>query len=299
MKRFFGWIFIMALFACSPLRGTVKTADEYRILTCNIRITGLPEDAPFHERVWENRRDLCVKTILERRPDFFCTQEVIYDSYKYLKQKCKGYTSYGFVGPEMDLFSSGYHFIGKNVIFFRTDRFEFVASGCYWLSDKPLIGGSMSWGTTRARHCNWVRLRDKKTGKEIRIIDVHLDHKVDSARKEQIKMVLEESAQYNPKMPQVICGDFNAGIESAPIKYIHAQEGWKEMYETVHGIGESGFSYHGFLGEKYKPSKLNHRIDFIFYRGDIEVLDAQYVKNHEGIKYPSDHYYIQSDFKFK
>ena len=156
----------------------------HRVMTCNIRITGLEADAPYPERVWENRRDLCVETILSRRPDIICLQEVIYDSYAYLKEKLRGYVPYGFAGPEMDPYTEGYHFIGKNVIFFRRDRYEFVSAGCYWLSETPLIGGSCSWNTTRARHCNWVRLRDKRSGRELRVLDVHLDHKSDEARRE-------------------------------------------------------------------------------------------------------------------
>lgn len=209
--------------------------DIHRVMTCNIRITGLEADASYSERVWENRRDLCVETILSRRPDIICLQEVIYDSYAYLKEKLRGYVPYGFAGPEMDPYTEGYHFIGKNVIFFRRDRYEFVSAGCYWLSETPLIGGSCSWNTTRARHCNWVRLRDKRSGRELRVLDVHLDHKSDEARREQIRMVMDECAQYAPDFPQILCGDFNAGIDSAPIGYIRTVDGWREMYESVHG----------------------------------------------------------------
>ena len=278
---------------------TSQAQKSYTLMTCNIRITGLDADAPYPERTWEGRRELCVNTILKRKPDVFCLQEVIYDSYAYFKEHCKDYVAFGFEGPEMYSFSTGYHGIGKNVIFYRRDRFNVEGAGCYWLSEQPLIGGSMSWGTTRARHCNWLRLRDKRSGKEMRILDVHLDHKVDSARRNQIKMVLEECSQYADNFPQIICGDFNAGITSAPIKYIRTQEGWREMYETVHGLKEAGYSYHAFMGTEYKPSKPKRRIDFIFYRGNIEVEDAQYVKDHQGKVWPSDHYFIETKFNIK
>lgn len=280
------------------LQAKAEGPSIYKIMTCNIRITGLPDDAAFPERIWKNRRDVSVNTILSKNPDIFCMQEVIYDSYKYFKEKFKDYTSYGFAGPEMDPFTSGYHFIGKNVIFFRTARFELVGSGCYWLSETPLVAGSSSWGTARARHCNWVRLRDKRTGKEFRILDIHLDHKSDSARRKQIKMVTDECSQYAPQFPQIVCGDFNAGIESAPIKYIRTVEGWKEMLETIYGLKELGFSYHGFKGEDFEKKK-NQRIDFMFYRGAMDILDAQYVKDHKGKIYPSDHYFLMANFKIK
>ena len=272
-----------------------RPAGEYRIMTCNIRITGLEEDAPYPERVWENRRNLCVKTIKDRNPDFFCLQEVIYDSYSWFVDKFgKDYYYFGFIGPEMDPWTEGYHFIGKNVIFFKKSRFEWVSSGTYWLSETPTIAGSMSWGTNRARHCNWVRIRDKKTGQELRLVNTHLDHKSDPARREQIKMVVEECGQYPSWMPQILCGDFNAGIESAPIQFIRTKEDWKEMYEDIHGQGEAGRTYHGFLGEEKGPG---HRIDFIFHKGPVETLDATVIKDHDGPRYPSDHYFVVADFR--
>lgn len=274
--------------------GARRPSGEYRIMTCNIRITGLEEDAPYPERVWENRRDYCVKTIKKQDPDMFCLQEVIYDSYSWFVDKFgKEYYHFGFIGPEMDSWTEGYHFIGKNVIFFKKSRFELVSSGCYWLSETPTIAGSMSWGTNRARHCNWVRLRDRKTGREFRLLDTHLDHKSDPARREQIKMVVEECDQYPEGMPQILCGDFNAGIQSAPIQFIRTRKEWKEMYEDIHGQGEAGRTYHAFLGEEKGPGS---RIDFIFHRGPVEVTDAQIIKDHEGKMFPSDHYFIVADF---
>ena len=270
-----------------------RPAGEYRIMSCNIRITGLPDDAPYPERIWENRRNFCVATVLGRQPDIFCLQEVIYDSYDYFREKATKYAAFGFVGPEMDPYSEGYHLIGKNVIFFRKDRYELVGSGCYWLSDEPLIGGSMSWGTNRARHCNWVRLRDRRTGRDLRILDTHLDHKSDSARREQIKIIVRECAQYDSAFPQILCGDFNADTSSAPITYIHAQDGWAEMYEDMHNGDASVPTFHAFRG----PDHRGHHIDFIFHRGHVRTLSCDIVKDHKGNMYPSDHYFLDATFK--
>lgn len=290
------------LFACllAALLSTVsagakRPAGNYRIMTCNIRITGLEEDAPYPERVWENRRDLCIKTIKKQDPDMFCLQEVIYDSYSWFRKKFgKDYYCFGFEGPEMDPWTEGYHYIGKNVIFFKKSRFDWVSSGSYWLSENPTIAGSMSWGTNRARHCNWVRIRDRKTGRELRIINTHLDHKSDSARLEQMKMIVEECGQYSPDLPQILCGDFNSGIENAPVRLLRSDETWSEMYEDIHGKAEAGFTYHGFKGEGRKKGR---RIDFIFHKGPVEVTAAEMVKDHEGKVYPSDHYFIMADFR--
>lgn len=185
-----------AMAAGKGLSRDPQEKGTHRIMTCNIRITGLPEDAKKPGCTWEERREVCRDVILAQKPDIICLQEVIYDSNEYMKKELKGYTSFGFAGPEMDPFTEGYHFIGKNVIFFLTSKYEMLGAGCYWLSEEPLIGGTVSWGTTRARHCNYLRLRDKKTGEEFRIIDTHLDHKSDNARREQARMLAEEAGQY-------------------------------------------------------------------------------------------------------
>ena len=213
--------------AARPASGQPAT----RVMTCNVRITGLPEDETAGRR-WEDRRDACLKAIRMYRPDVICMQEVIYDSYNYFKEKFSDYVAYGFAGPEMDPYTEGYHFIGKNVIFFSKKRYEFVSSGCYWLSETPLAAGSCSWNTMRARHCNWVRLRDRKSGAEFRVLDIHLDHKSDDARREQMKMIVGECAQYADGFPQVICGDFNSGIENAPVACLR-DAGWQEAYEAA------------------------------------------------------------------
>lgn len=272
------------------VRGAEKPATT-RVMTCNVRVTGLPEDEQ-PGRKWESRRDVCREVIRSYKPDIICMQEVVYDSYDYFKQQFSDYVAFGFVGPEMDPFTEGYHYISKNVIFFSKKRYEFISAGNYWLSETPLLAGSCSWNTNRARHCNWVRLRDKKTGVEFRVLDTHLDHKSDDARREQMKMIVEECAQYAADFPQILCGDFNSGIENAPILCLR-QAGWKEAYEEEHGVVEAGNTYHGFMGQEYKKSK--RRIDFVFLRGDVEASSAEIVRDELRGIYPSDHYFLTTD----
>ena len=64
------------------------------------------------------------------------------------------------------------------------------------------------------------------------------------------------------------------------------------------GGGETGFTAQAFKCEEYKPKK-SHRIDFIFYRGDVEVCDAEIVRDRKGAMYPSDHYFLFSEFTLR
>lgn len=264
----------------------------HRVMSCNIRITGLDADKDTPGQ-WESRRDVCRDVILAQKPDIICMQEVIYDSYAYMKKELKGYTGFGFEGPEMDPYTEGYHFIGKNVIFFKSSRYEVTGSGCYWLSEDPLTAGSCSWNTTRARHCNWLRLKDRKTGEEFRVMDIHLDHKTEEARQEQTKLAIRESSQYAEDFPQILCGDFNSGPKQAAAGFLR-EAGWKDVYESL-GNAETN-SFHGFKGENYKKNKK--RIDFIFTHGSVVPVFCTMIRDSIGGVMPSDHYFMMADLKF-
>ena len=287
-------IFLLAIItSCANRNNNNTMSNTHRIMTCNIRITALPQDS-LPGRLWADRRDVIVKVIRDKNPDILCFQEVIYDSYNYLRNKFSDYATFGFEGPEMDSYTNGYHYIGKNVIFYRMSRYDLISSGTYWLSEKPLIGGSISWNSVRARHCNWIRLKDKKTGKQFRVLNIHLDHKNDTARTEQLNLVIRESAQYSPDFPQILCGDFNSGWTHNTVKNLLQAE-WIEMYDTVHQHKKSGFTYHAFKGSKYQTKRL--RIDFIWSHGSVNPVKAEIIRDKIDGVYPSDHYFVLSEFE--
>ncbi|MCH5173177.1 MAG: endonuclease/exonuclease/phosphatase family protein [Bacteroidales bacterium] len=269
-----------------------SSQSTHNVMTCNIRITGLDADEVDGRR-WDDRKDVCLKVIKSRKPDIICMQEVIYESYGYMKKKLSDYMAFGFEGPEMDPWTDGYHLIGKNVIFFSRKRYELVAAGSYWLSETPLIGGSISWESSRARQCNWVRLRDRKTGREFRVLDTHLDHINSLAKTRQAEVIAGEAAQYAADFPQLLFGDFNTGIKDEPYA-IFTAAGWQDAYEMVHGHEETGFTAHGWRLDRPK----GRRIDFIYTRGGVEALEAEIVKDAPGGIYPSDHYFVYAKLKF-
>lgn len=270
---------------------SVKDGKTHRIMSCNIRVALDEDEAKGFG--WSNRKNVCEKIIKSYEPDIFCLQEVIKVQYLDLKEAFPDYTVFGFEGPDMDAYPEGYHGIAKNIIFFSKKRYELVSAGCYWLSETPLIAGSKSWETARARHCNWVRIRDKTTSKEFRVLDLHLDHVTQPAREKQIDVVMAESVQYEPQFPQLLAGDYNADMKNNVIKLIKAS-GWSDTFSEVKGDMEPGRTTHHFQGPKVKPGK-NGRIDFIFSRGPIRTVSSEIVKDEVNGVYPSDHYFIYAD----
>lgn len=264
----------------------------HKVLSCNIRVA-LPEDEAKGVG-WPQRKAICIEVIKKQKPHIICLQEVLKIQAEDLKKAFPKFQLLGFDGPEMDAHKEGYHGIAKNPIMFSTERYELINAGGYWLSETPLVAGSKSWDTARARHANWVRLKDKTSGKEFRVVNLHLDHVSGKAKIEGAKMVVEESAQYQIDFPQLLTGDFNTRFDSEVFKAVRGH-GWKESYETVHGAGEAGHTGHEFQGVKYDKAATKGRIDYIWYRGDIKPTAAAVVKDAVGGKYPSDHFFLGAE----
>ncbi len=269
-----------------------KNTALHRILCCNIRVA-LPEDeAAGHG--WPQRKALCAKVLHQYKPDIICLQEVLRIQNEDLKKAFPGFVSFGFEGPEMDTGDNTYQGIAKNPIFFSGKRYELLSSGGYWLSETPLIAGSKSWDTARARNANWVRLRDKATGKDFRISNLHLDHESQFAREEQIKLVLSEAGQYHPQYPQILTGDFNSN-PSNNVYALVTSGGWQDTYVQTNPDAESEPTFHGFKGANYERKEDAARIDFIFTLGKVKPAHSEIVKDHEEELYPSDHYFVLAD----
>lgn len=279
-------------FARESSIASAKTG-AHRVLTCNIRVA-LDEDEAKGVG-WSARRDICLKVIGSKKPDIICLQEVLKVQADDFRKHFSSFQLFGFDGPEMDAHPTGYHGIAKNPILFSKDRYELLTGGTYWLSGTPLVAGSKSWETARARHANWVRLREKKTGKELRIVNLHLDHVSAEAKIQQAKMVVDESAQYQPDFIQILTGDFNTKFESKVLESVR-NGGWKESYETIHGQKEAGHTGHEFQGTNYSKASTKGRIDYIWYRGNIKPTSAVIIKDAVNGKFPSDHFFLQADF---
>lgn len=296
-RNAFAWLAFLAVALFQPLLSGASASGSHTVLSCNVRVA-LPQDDEAGNG-WAVRKDFCAEVIRSRNPDIVCYQEVLRVQNEDLKKYFPEYTFFGFEGPEMDANPVGYHGIAKNVIMFSTKRYELVTGGGYWLSETPHLPGSSSWESARPRQINWVRLKERATGVEFRVLNAHLDHKAQTARMGQIKMIVEESALYPAEFPQIFAGDFNAGGDN-PVHEVIKQGGWKDSYELMHPAGYRGFTAHAFLGpdraKKLKPERLlkNLRIDYIFIRGAASATDADVITDSRNGKYPSDHYFISA-----
>lgn len=264
-----------------------------RVLTANIRVDLKEDEAKGLG--WLQRKKLCFEVIKSYQPDVVCFQEVFYQQAIDLRKEFSEYYFLGYDGPEMDGVTV-YAGIAKNPIMFKKKRFDLLSAGTYWLSETPNLAGSLSWDTARARHVNYVRLKDVASGKEFRVVNTHLDHKSQLAREKQVDVILGDVNQYQANFPQIFSGDFNAGVDNPAIKDIVANQ-FVDVYATLNNGIEPGATAHGFLGDNYAQEKKTkgRRIDFIFTKGNISATRCSLIKDKKNGLYPSDHYFMYAD----
>ena len=254
--------------------------DEMTIMSTNVRYIAYDD---FFKRAWFYRADLIAEDIDSVKPDIIGFQEATPVHYSYLQKIMVGYDNEMAYRDEFVL-SEGCP------IFWRTDRFEKINSGSFWLSETPEVM-SKDWGSEHYRICVYVILRDLNTGKEFAVFNTHLDHTSDEARINGIQVVLDKISEFGD-LPAYLMGDLNAKENSKTI------QSTKESFDDamrISPVTEETPTYHNWgNAEKAK------RIDYIMIsKGDATVSEYHVVDNcHEGL-YSSDHasIYIKTTLK--
>jgi len=253
-----------------------------KILTCNIRCFGAKDG----KNSWVHRRGLCADVIRAQSPDIICFQEMWRQQFADLSAVFPGFETFAMVDEPV-----GGH--PSNGIFYRRKAFTRASAGGYWLSKRPIVAGSRSWDSACVRLANWVWLEDRSTGREFRLVNTHLDHLGQAARENQARLLVEDAAAYPADYPQVLTGDMNVDTRNKAIHILKAG-GWTDTYGAVHGTEDPGFTYHGFRGPDYEAESEKGKMDWIFTRGNVRVLDAAVIRDSRKGRFPSDHYFVSA-----
>jgi len=226
-----------------------------------------------------------------QQADLICLQECQDVHLRHLKSRLPEFDTYALANPELV-------FHPANAILFSRARYELISAGGFWLSETPHVAGSKSWDSARSRFANWVHLKERKSGKEFRVWNTHLDHIGQLAREKQAELIVQASMVFPKAFPQLLTGDFNANVANPVVKLVK-EGGWTDTYAAVHGPEDPGTTFHGFLGPKYAEDdpkgKLKGKIDFIWCRGAVKVLAAEVIRDGRNGRYPSDHYFMSAE----
>ncbi len=262
-----------------PERPTIK------VMTYNLKFA-----SPTFKPAWSVRRDWQVDLIKKYGPDIIGTQEGLKEQIDFLMDHL---TEYVVIGEGRKGGDDDEHM----AIFFKRDRFRLREMGTFQLSETPEVLGSGP--EVNPRIVTWARLAiinrpaDGKTSpypadyrghwentQEFYVFNTHFftgRSGYNLAKLNSAKLIMERINAFNrfgewtKERPVFLMGDFNARPGG-------------EVYKTFVGDGKSDDP------DLLKDSVEGGRgIDWILYKGNVEVLHYEKVDyNVDGV-YPSDH----------
>jgi endonuclease/exonuclease/phosphatase family metal-dependent hydrolase len=172
-----------------------------RVVTWNVHCGS--EGGPLWERFdWAGRKYALQTAVQQARPDILCVQEARAEQVQFLERALPRHQRVG-VGRD-DGRSGGEHC----AIYFDRDRFEEIGSGTFWLEDPVDEPGKASALSPR-RICTWVRLRDRQSGRVLRVYNSHL-YLTEEARRRAARIILARIAEGDPSDAVILTADFNA-----------------------------------------------------------------------------------------
>lgn len=263
--------------------GTQDPAATYRIMSLNV----LCSVCDFEYDPWEDRVGYFGDIIKRLQPDVIGFQELILgEEVDQVIAVAPGFAALYFPGT-MDVFP-----YPDAVIAYRTERFDLIESGEYWLSPTPDEPGTMGFsdGQDIPRLVAWAHLHDKTFDRNLYFATTHFDA-VHPHQEKSVPLVLERTAPWAETMPVAITGDFNL-------------EPFHDAFDVlITGVDDTGFHFDDTYATAQKVTRLSNTatepdwdpeylLDHVLVGGGNWTVAEWIVdlyKYGPGPKFPSDH----------
>ncbi|NNJ24126.1 endonuclease/exonuclease/phosphatase family protein [Alienimonas chondri] len=276
---------LLAMAGAFLLPAIGSAAEPVRVMSFNIRY-GSANDG---ENAWPLRREFVAETIRAFAPDLLGTQETLAFQRDELSARLPGYAV--FAAGRDDGREAG----EMMAIYYRTDRFEKLDGGHFWLSETPDEAGSKSWDSSLPRMCTWLKLRDKRPDGAgvFWAFNTHFDHRGPKARAESATLIRRKIAAIAGDGPALLTGDFNAAPGSKPYQNLFAATdaagpALRDSYQIKHPDGEPGESA-GTAGGFRRGDRGERRIDWIAFTPGWTIKEAAIDRTNRDGRTPSDH----------
>jgi endonuclease/exonuclease/phosphatase family metal-dependent hydrolase len=266
-----------------------------RVMSFNVRGSFRDRGTP---NAWPERAGLNVETIRHHSPDVIGFQELQSGNLETYREDLPRYDYVP--GPEYGNAARP----SLNAIFFDAERLRLLDSGGFWLSTTPQRYSS-SWDARAVRSANWSYFEPADAGLSFLHLNTHLDHVSGRARVEGSRLILRKVAKllqrYGGDTPVLVTGDFNCR-PGTPTYRSFVENGFVDTYLAAgNEDGGDAHTFHAFKGSRYRdvrPHLGPRRIDWILLkdpRHRLRAVSHSMVRDHDGEKYPSDHYPVLAD----
>lgn len=252
---------------------TAPPSDRLVVTTFNIRY-GTAADG---DNRWERRRDLVVD-VLREGGDILGLQEALPFQVEGVAKALPGHRHVSRTREEDPAKGEACP------IFWRSDRFDLVEHGTFWLSEHPETPGSRSWDAALPRIATFVRLVERSTGRGLCVYNTHLDHRGERSRMEAARLIVARiAARPHPSEPVILLGDFNAGPGSVAVKTLLGA-GLVDAWRAANPDAPEQGTFSG-----WKDTVEGDRIDFVLVSPRLAVRQAVIDTRRPAGRWPSDH----------
>jgi endonuclease/exonuclease/phosphatase family metal-dependent hydrolase len=248
-----------------------------RVVTWNIHCG--QDEGPLWQRFdWPARKLALREALGQAKPDILCVQEARPGQVAFLERALPGHERVG-VGRD-DGRDGGEHC----AVYFDRTRFERLDGGTFWL-DEPIDTPRPGSAFGVKRICTWVRLRDRSSGRVVRLYNTHLPL-TEGPRRVAVGVLLGQVAAGDPSDVVVVTADFNATPSA----------------ESRRMLTEAGLTDSAVLAGERPGARTLHlygipfrSIDGILLGGGAKVDRHRVLDVKPGNLLPSDHFGLLAD----
>jgi endonuclease/exonuclease/phosphatase family metal-dependent hydrolase len=236
-----------------------STPAHFAVGTYNLRYANHGDSVEGNG--WGQRCPVIAQLIRYHGFDIFGTQEGLIGQLTDLEAALPGYKYIG-VGRD-DGKEAGEH----SAIFYRTDEFELMDQGNFWLSETPDVP-SKGWDAVLPRICTWGHFKYKPTGLEFLFFNLHMDHIGKQARVESAFLVQKKMVELGKDLPAILTGDFNVDQTSSSYQALVSKGVLVDAYEKADIRYVTNGTFNGYHTDGFTTSRIDH----IFLSPSFHVL---------------------------
>lgn len=257
--------------SCSLINGVGTTESELKLMSFNIRY----DNQNDNDNWWGHRKDELAKFVIRENADIIGFQEVLLQQLNFLKSNM---SAYEYVGVGRDDGKVNGEFIP---VFYKKDRFKLIKNDTFWFSETPTVPGSTTWQGI-PRICTWVELKDKVSGKSLRIYNIHLDHASQTSREESAVMLNDKLKNSDFFGVNIVLGDFNSAEQNPVTRFLKGDLSLNEQTVAIKLVDSFRTLYPDEkmvgTGNRFKDRKVGEKIDHIFVPAHMTVKSAEIVR---------------------
>ena len=193
----------------------------------------------------------------------------------------------------------------SNIILYKKEKFTLLESGTFWLSDTPEEKSiAKEWGEKQYRNCNWVKLKDKNSGKEFYFFNTHFGLSP-KARLNAAKLFVKKIKEIAGDSDFFCSGDFNTpSSEKATLSELtksgYLRDSW--AISEIPPYGPKGtficMLYNKRINNSKEVENPTLKIDYLFVSKAVKVLKCAAISDNIGGAYASDHLPIEAYVEF-